>query len=809
MDVYKKTREALITPYKRSAVWGLKQKNMKSYLKFLSRNKLYTAVEAVGLVVSLAFVIIIGSYVAQHLAVVYQQPGHDRIYGLGTTSNLGLSVWDKSSIEAQVPGIEAIARFGYATDEISYHKKNYEAEVRQVDAEFFEIFPQFSLVEGTAIPFDGTHNAIVSRSFANSLEKKGDLIGQRFVIGGEEEEYIICGIMDGPENTLVAHIDVLIPVNEKWWAGREPFHSVDGTKTFIRRMENTNEEDFKAQILEVCRQNYGSWINKELKIFSFKEMFFRTENDYILRSGNLSSIRILSAVVFLLLLSALINYVNLNMALVGKRAKEMATRRLLGAQKLSVMGKLIIESVLFTAVCFGFAFLLAHTLVPVMNWLLTSSTPESDIQLQLMTKPTYIVAYLSGILLMGTLSGWLPALYASYYEPIDVVRGTFRHHSKMWLSKIFIIFQNVLSVILIAIAIVMEVQMWHMIKRPVHANTKDLFYISGIWYPVPHLATLADEIAQLPCVKEVGIGRGFPGSAAYSVGIRLDEEDFILKLLIGDSAYFRMLGFEVVEDFGHPLANSLWLGEHAFAKSGASDTSVTMPKKLAIMMNQDADYIGGMLKDFPGESAASPDGLSNQNVGVLVQETRKLAWASDLFVRTIGDHSEARKIILKQCQQWAEKDGEPFAGQDDCGYVDDLNLKSLEPAKRTVRLLEIFMGLSVLLSLLGLVAMSTYYCDEGSHSIAVRKVFGSDVNRELLRTVKSYMMLVGIAAIIGAPIAVWLSGKYLERFAYRIEHYGWVIVVAVVITLLLAFLSVLWQTLRAARTNPAEALKKE
>lgn len=96
---------------------------MKSYLKFLSRNKLYTAIEAVGLVVSLAFVILIGSYVTQNLAVVYQQPGHDRIYGLGTTSNLGLSVWDKSSIEAQVPGIEAIARFGYATDEISYHKK--------------------------------------------------------------------------------------------------------------------------------------------------------------------------------------------------------------------------------------------------------------------------------------------------------------------------------------------------------------------------------------------------------------------------------------------------------------------------------------------------------------------------------------------------------------------------------------------------------------------------------------------------------------------------------------------------------------
>ena len=96
MDVYKKTREALITPCKRSAVWGLKQKNMKSYLKFLSRNKLYTAVEAVGLVVSLAFVILIGSYVTQNLAVVNENPAHDRIYGLGNTLHLGLSVWIKS-----------------------------------------------------------------------------------------------------------------------------------------------------------------------------------------------------------------------------------------------------------------------------------------------------------------------------------------------------------------------------------------------------------------------------------------------------------------------------------------------------------------------------------------------------------------------------------------------------------------------------------------------------------------------------------------------------------------------------------------
>ena len=159
---------------------------MKSYLKFLSRNKLYTAIEAVGLVISIAFVILIGNYVYQQYAVVYKQLAYDRIYSVGHYPSLGLSVWDKASLEGQLPEIEAISRFGFASDELTYHDQLYEADVRHADADFFDIFPQFSIVEGTANAFEGTHNAIVSKSFANRLGKTTELLGQQFVI--EEEE---------------------------------------------------------------------------------------------------------------------------------------------------------------------------------------------------------------------------------------------------------------------------------------------------------------------------------------------------------------------------------------------------------------------------------------------------------------------------------------------------------------------------------------------------------------------------------------------------------------------------------------------
>ena len=126
-----------------------------------------------------------------------------------------------------------------------------------------------------------------------------------------------------------------------------------------------------------------------------------------------------------------------------------------------------------------------------------------------------------------------------------------------------------------------------------------------------------------------------------------------------------------------------------------------------------------------------------------------------------------------------------------------------------MRLVEIFMLLSIIISLLGMVAMSTYYADEQSRDIAVRKVFGGTVDTEAWHSIRDYMILVGIACIIGIPIAVYAAQEYLKDFIYKLEGYWWIFVAAVLLTGLIAFLSVIWQVLKAARTNPAIELKKE
>ena len=124
-------------------------------------------------------------------------------------------------------------------------------------------------------------------------------------------------------------------------------------------------------------------------------------------------------------------------------------------------------------------------------------------------------------------------------------------------------------------------------------------------------------------------------------------------------------------------------------------------------------------------------------------------------------------------------------------------------------MMEFFMLLSILVSLLGLVAMSTYYADEKARDIAVRKVFGGTVETEAWRTIRDYMILVGIACTIGIPIAVYVVQEYLKSFIYRLDGYWWIFVIAVLLSAFMAFLSVFWQTIKAAKTNPATELKKE
>ena len=793
---------------------------MKSYLKFLSRNKLYTAIEAVGLAVSLAFVILIGSYVVQQYDVAHESQEWKRTFVLGTNEFLGLTYWDKEELEMNIPEVQAATHVAMLWQPlIREGDQLLQCAGMEADADFFKVFPQYRIIEGSAENFVGKDDVLISESLARKLSVDGDnLIGR--VINVDQSERTIKGVFADFDGTFFMPYDIITHISATWAAEQERnFGSIGNYTTWFRAREDADPADVRAKVKALLHKNYDAiWSEEKVdswRAYRMDEAFFSTGNSNgLTRQGNTQMLKLLTIVVLLLLLSAVFNYVNLSLALTGKRSKEMATRRLLGADKTGILWKYIGESVAFTAVCFAAALLLADLLVPMMNNLVSTSDPDelmlgidTSVRLSFMLTPGYILAYIACILVLGVINGLLPAVAASRYQPIDVIKGTLRRRNKMVLSKVFIVVQNVLSVFLISLALVMEVQMQHMLTRPMHAATKNLYYIEYSARDYDMMKIFKDKVEQLPFVTKAGVGRGIPGLINMTMGVKVDEEHRVdMPIIICDSTYFKLLGLEVEEDFGHPLTHSLWMSRSAFNAAAVSDTSTIFPRRIN-MNGAQPEFIGGVVTDFPTRPAS--EGESNPNGGVIVTRAEELRYANCMLIGTTGEDESYDKAIRQAYREYRLETSGVEEPAWRYGFVRDINKKMLAPVRRTLRLVELFAVLAVLISLLGLLAMSTYFADENTKQIAVRKVFGADVNSETWRNVRSYMLLTGIACLIGIPLAVWAAMVYLERFAYRAEGYGWVFIVAAIISLAIAFGTVLWQTLKAARTNPATELKKE
>ena len=765
---------------------------MKSYLKFLSRNKLYTAIEAVGLAVSLAFVIIIGSYVWQQYAVTRENPDRERVYVPGTPGFPALTYGFPDAI-GDIPEIESVSRMCNVVVHPVIRGENTEAESVGVEPEFFEICPQFRFVEGSADVLSVPNNAILSASFAR---KHNLSVGEALDITGSS--YVVGAILEDLKGTVIKSYDIFLNAavyKDEW----QPFDNYGSTVTLIKVRPETDRKELYDKLESVCKDVYSSIYGQSffehLELSRYDELFFK-ETEGFFRHGDKATLRILMLVGLLLLLSAILNYINLSVALTGKRAKEMAVRQLSGASRAGIIWKYLAESIAFTVVCFAAGLLLAEAFCPAMNALLNNP----DIPIKIIWSPGYVFAYIVIILLVGVLCGIFPAMMSGRYNPVDVMKGGYRRRSKMVFSKVFIVLQNALAVILIALAITMEAQMHKTQERPMNCNIENIFFLKD--FSGEDNAPLKDALEALPCVRRIGRSSGVPGSinmGQYST--TRDGQDILYKLIRMDSTAFSMFGFEILEDFHAPQFNSVWFSDKTFAATGFDsdyhDISGTLSRRA-----KGCEQVAGVFKSFP---------TNNANIGEEDYAIVSLMRSEDIpfagwVIETTPDRKAAKAQIMEAYDNCIK--GKQIYGSL-AFWVDENIAEAWKPARNNMRLVEIFMLLSIIIALLGLVAMSTYYADEKSRDIAVRKVFGGTVDTEAQRTIREYMVLVGIACVIGIPIAVYAAQEYLKDFIYRLEGYWWIFVVAVLLTGLIAFVSVIWQVLKAAKTNPAIELKKE
>lgn len=770
---------------------------MKSYFKFLSRNKLYAAIEALGLIVSLAFVIVISCYTWQQFAVTREANDYQRLYSLNCGGNsLAAIPGEMSIVVDRVPDIEAAGRVNLIAGGVEYNGSQVPGNpnICRIDPVIFDFFPVV-FVSGSKDVLKGRNQVLLDEAFARKISPDYDPVGRTIVV--RQDTCTIGGIIRTNERSIMKKNDVYMafseydapPVSGEWWS--------NVNLALIRFREGADIESARTLIDTVIRHEMNGLYNWEIQsphslTMPFKEIYFSPRNVHRdLKHGNLTMVYVLIAVGILLLASALFNYINLSVALAGKRAKEMAIRTTLGEQRGEILRRYIVEAVTFVACCIMLAVLLAKVLEPVFNRYVAG-----DIGLDIAFSPTYIALYAVLALIVGGVSGAIPAGITLSYNPIAVIKGEQRRQTKTVFSRLFIIMQNTITVALISLAMVMELQYKHLINMPLGANVDGLYYIS-----TDDVGN--DKLAAKPYVDKMAFSSRYPSSPSITLNAVIGDQIINFGILNCDNEAFGMFGFSIVRDYQVPGGKGMWFTESSARVLSLDYENPTMPNVLPQFW-RDGMQVAGIIKDY---AVKDPAAVAGNQVGIV------------MVCESEGQSTRVLKLnrldneVRADLRKFAEEESIRLTGDtgyaDVFGYIPELIEKSMEDTRNFISLIEVFMLLATLISLLGLVAMSAYYTGLQTANIAVRKVFGGTVTTEALRAVKEYMLLVEIAVLIGIPIAIYFTNKYLMQFYYRIDGYWWVFAVAAVIALAISFLAVLSQTLKAARTNPAEALKKE
>ena len=768
---------------------------MKSYLKFLSRNKLYTAIMAAGLIVSLAFVVLISSYVWQQFKVSREAADFKRTYVLSLGhENLQAIPGELSVVLDRVPDVETGARlWNYSTGgKFNDNPIKGGVHVSHVDPEFFDIF-KFDFLDGSPETLIDRNQVILGEAFARKLAPNEDIVGRTMII--RRDTVVIGGIVHIPDNSQIKENDVYRAFPGKDEVSTAGF-SIPLSLALICLREGSDREAARTLIDTVIRQEFSDWYQvakPEYRMtMPLEELYFSPRSKGgDLRTGNKNMIYILIAVGILLLASALFNYINLSVALAGKRSKEMAIRSTLGETRRKVAWRFVSEAVLFVVACLVLALILAKILEPVFNRVVAG-----DIRLNISYSVPYLTAYFVLAIFVGVISGLIPALLSFRLDPVSTIKGEQRRQTKTVFSKIFIVIQNVLTVGLIALALVMELQFKHMVNMPLGADVSALYYTDAG-------AVGDNDLAAKPYIDRIGKANGYPGNRQIMMSMPGDNPVDI-GIINCDPEAFDMFGFEVVHDFHRPMINSVCFSESAARAFSVDENNPQIPDRLKIHYLIEGHEIGGIIKDFAVENPSKANG--NQ-IGIVSVDD--LEGQSGRILKLNRFDSQTRTELYELGRQESIRLRGDESYTDSYGLISDLIERGMEKERNFISLIELFMLLATIISLFGLIAMSAYYARMQTKDIAVRKVFGGTVASETRKAVTEYMIMVGVSILIGVPIAIFLAERYLRQFWYRIEGYGWVFAVAAVIALVISFLAVLWQTLSAARTNPAEELKKE
>ena len=798
-----------------------KNEKMKSYLRFLSRNKLYTAIEVAGLSIALAFVIVLSSYILNDMSVNRGLDDTENIYLIHRVGYCEVFT-EVPGLYEKMPEIESSCNFMqsgrnpsmYQELTVASHGDN-KMDVRIMGASetFFEFFT-FPLSEGDPKNvLAAKNNVVISQELANVLFPDGNAIGKQINLFERNRmkdegwvawdfqdmnaDLIVTGIFKPfsksifIEPHLVMNLDLLREQEHAMFKGSVRKDSY----SFVKLRENADKARLVGNLNAEFRKQplrYGKSLNLEIGMTQFDEIKKQDHNRFArsfenIRQGRLFDIYLVMCI-FIAIVS-LLDYIVLTIAFSRFRIKEIATRQLLGTDRKGIMGRCFTEAFLLLAVSCLFAVLLAVAFKnPIGEILGAEINPLSQLD-------EYLV--LGGIIiLMVAIASAVPSFTLSSYSAINVIKGEARYRDKVIFGKVFIALAGFLSIVALAVCFGVTRQTRYFINQPLGYEYEDIVCVEFR----SDDNRFFDELQAMSYVEKTGAYMSLP--IDYSMSFlkhRNSDEVEEIRFIDGNSGYFDILGVEILEDKGN-VASDSENGKWFVCESFVGGVGQCMTEDMLNMYYPVP--LGGTVKDV--KVGRLKEDVSGEMTFININDNPEMIEAGSPIVKVNMDENEAKRMIEEFYRG---------KGYDDKQFVVfTLRERMEQEFKEEDNMLKLLTGFSVislLMTIMTIVGLSSYHAKTTEKDNAVRNVFGCSKG-ELVRSITfNFVVPVLLAALVAIPVAYMMVGRWLEGYAIRTENSPLIYAGAFGVVLVCVVVSILVQAFRMINNNPAQVLKKE
>ena len=797
----------------------------KIALRNLFKNKAHTFLNVFGLAIGIACCILIMLFVQDELGFDRFHKKHDRIFRVvenrlnpdASKSVIPLSNGligetaenQMSSVEESVRIISSSAtgRFTVQNGENKFYSGNHIF----TSADFFKIF-DFELIEGdlkTAL--SGPNSIIITKAAREKYFGNEEALGKTLSVEGRGD-VTVSGIMENPPLNshlnfdLVFSLEMLLSI-EGWRNWINSWKS-DWITTYILLKPNYNEKEIQSVFKQIGEKHFAdSEINERvISLQHLHDIHFHSgemENDYLNASpGEESYIYILSVVAIFILLIACINFMNLSTAKSFDRAKEVGLRKVMGAFRTNILKQFLGESLIISFISLLFSIVIIELLFPLFN-----SLTGKDISTNYLENWPYVLSIISLAFIVGIISGSYPAFYISKFQPVKVLKGIQKSSKKGYsFRQILVVVQFALSIIMIVSTVVVYQQLEFIRDKRLGFHKDNMIVVDiNSGSSRSSFREIKSEMLRSPSVKNITTSSRVPGEWKNlpQVKVRASGSEVILQ----------PYHITIDEDFIDTYSLELISGRNFSEKMGTDSSSVIINETAAklfgwddpfgkIIRMPDEEYsatIVGVVKDFHVESLHQK--ISPVILGYLNTPYMKIDYYS---IRT--DNADISKVLshLKDVHEKFDK-VTPF----EYNFLDERLNDFYINDQRMGKLFGIAALLSIFIACLGLFALSSFMTKVRTKEIGIRKILGSSIGGIVLLLSKDFAKWIVIANIIAWPVAYFVMNKWLGNFAYRIDISLWAFATTGSAALIIAFLTVSFQAVKAAVANPVKSLRYE